>query len=157
MVPFMQMSKNLLNRNQCGEIAAECACFNFRKASRAVTQMYDSILAPSGMRSTQFTVLIGLALKDQITLTELADMLAIDRTTLTRSFKPLLKKGYVGLVSAADRRVRAMRLLEKGRRALTQALPLWKAAQSKVTAKFGSSRWSDLKRHLDDAVSLTKV
>src|SRR5476651_398574 len=88
----MQGSNTTLDRSQCGEIAAECACFNFRKASRAVTQMYDSILSPSGMRSTQFTVLIGLALKDKITVTELADMLAIDRTTLTRSFKPLLRR-----------------------------------------------------------------
>ena len=151
-----KVSQSLLDRSQCGEIAAECACFNFRKASRAVTQMYDTILAPSGMRSTQFTVLIGLALKDKITVTELADMLAIDRTTLTRGFKPLLKKGYIGFVSDADRRVRAMRLLSKGRKALTQALPLWKLAQRKVTAKFGGRRWSDLKRHLDDAVSLTK-
>ena len=62
--------------------------------------LFDATLAPSGMRSTQFTVLIGLGLVDSATISELAEMLAIDRTTMSRTLKPLLKKGYVGYIAS---------------------------------------------------------
>ncbi|HLX62654.1 MAG TPA: MarR family winged helix-turn-helix transcriptional regulator [Planctomycetota bacterium] len=146
----------ILEREKCAEIALHCACFNFRKASRAVTQLFDATLAPSGMRSTQFTVLIGLGLVESATVSELAEMLAIDRTTMSRTLKPLLKKGYIGPVSGADRRTRAVALQKKGRQTLASMLPLWERAQAQVVGKFGSDRWSALRGDLDAAVLLAK-
>lgn len=152
----MKTASPLIERDKCVEIATHCACFNFRKASRAVTQLFDATLAPSGMRSTQFTVLIGLGLVESATISELAEMLAIDRTTMSRTLKPLLKKGFVGYVSTLDKRIRAVTLLPLGRRTLSTMLPLWERAQSQIVEKFGHLRWSELKGDLDKAALLAR-
>ncbi len=152
----MKSKEPVFEHEKCAQIATRCACFNFRKASRAITQLFDAALAPTGMRSTQFTVLIGLALSKSIGISALADMLAIDRTTLTRSLKPLLRQGYVGFVPAKDRRTRAVALLAKGRRALENSFPHWEIAQSQVVERYGPNRWSGLMTDLEMAVSLGK-
>src|SRR5947209_7151029 len=77
------------NAAQLAEIEATCACSNVRKAARAVTQLFDEVLQPSGLRSTQFTLLVAVALMDEAPVTELAGALVMDRTTFTRNLKPL--------------------------------------------------------------------
>ena len=64
------------------EIASQCACFSLRKAARAVTQLYDKTLEASGLRVTQFTVVVALSLSEQLTLSQVAERLVMDRTTL---------------------------------------------------------------------------
>ena len=70
-------------------VAWHCTCFNVRRASRAVTQFYDDIMAPSGIKATQFTMLGAVALMGPASVTRLAEHLALDRTTLTRNLKVL--------------------------------------------------------------------
>ena len=72
-----------------------CACANLRKATRAVTQVYDAALRPSGLKATQFTLLATLATLGDPPLTRLAEAMVKDRTTLTRNLKPLIAKGSV--------------------------------------------------------------
>jgi len=124
--------------------AASCACFNLRKAARTITQIYDDALRPSGLRATQFSLLAVLRARAPLTVSELADVAATDRTTLTRNLKPLERDGLVRSRAGADRRVRELLVTPKGRRALAGAYPLWRRAQEDVRKLVGAPRMNDL-------------
>ena len=135
---------------------ANCTCFNLRKAARAVTQMYDDALKPSGLRATQFSLLSVVENSGPIGITELAGRLVTDRTTLTRNLKPLLSQELLQVVDGADRRQRPIALTSRGRDRLAQALPLWREVQSRLAKGFGHSRWTGLLGDLDEAVHLAR-
>ena len=99
-------------------VAWHCTCFNVRRASRAVTQFYDDIMAPSGIKATQFTMLGAVALMGPASVTRLAAHLALDRTTLTRNLKVLADQGLVSIAAGDDKRERVVSLTEQGRAAL---------------------------------------
>lgn len=130
-------------------INARCNCFNLRKATRAITQFYDHCLEPAGIRATQFTLLVSLASVSAHTLTEMASTLVMDRTTLTRNLKPLEKLGYIQTTEPRDKRSKAYALTEKGRDTLNKGIPLWQAAQHKVSSGLGSDRIDRLIKELD--------
>lgn len=123
---------------------ADCACFNVRKAARVITQTFDEIMQPSGVRATQFTILVMIASSDAATLSELADKLVMDRTTLTRNLRPLQKQGLIKDVTGADRRTRSINLTSKGFKVVLEALPLWKKAQARITRYLGVQRFGGL-------------
>jgi DNA-binding MarR family transcriptional regulator len=127
---------------------SRCVCNTLRMVTRAVTQLYDDALRPSGLRATQFSILATIAGKDEANLKQLEDALAIDQTTLTRSLNLLERDGLVERASHPDRRIKAMRLTAKGRRALDIARPLWAQAQQKVLREMGTNSWSDTQRRL---------
>src|SRR5271170_4229399 len=81
-----------------------CACANLRRASRAVTQFYDAVLRPSGLRVTQFTLLQALSEAPEISQRQLAELIGIDSTTLTRTLAPLRRKGWLRFQAGTDRR-----------------------------------------------------
>jgi DNA-binding MarR family transcriptional regulator len=116
--------------------------------TRAVTQLYDDALRPSGVRATQFSILATIASKVEANLKQLEDALAIDQTTLTRSLNLLERDGLIERVSHPDRRIKSMRLTAKGRRALEIAQPLWAQAQQKVLREIGTKAWADAQRRL---------
>src|SRR5581483_6453480 len=127
-----------------GEIAATCAGFNLRRASRAVSQHFDHALAPAGLRMTQFTLLSALALGGSVTTNELAHALVIDRTTLTRNLRLLRDAGLVMIEPGQTGRERRMTLTANGRAALAQAIPLWRVAQDTLVERFDQGRWPGL-------------
>lgn len=127
---------------------SRCVCNTLRMVTRAVTQLYDDALRPSGVRATQFSILATIAGKDEANLKQLEDALAIDQTTLTRSLTLLERDGLVERASHPDRRIKAMRLTAKGRRTLDVARPLWAHAQQKVLREMGTNNWSDTQRRL---------
>ena len=88
-------------------INSKCCCFNMRRISRAVTQYFDRQLEPAGIRATQFTLLVELSTVSAKTLTEIANGLVMDRTTLTRNLKPLEKQGFISNFQPADKRAKA--------------------------------------------------
>ncbi len=135
------------------DAARNCACFNLRKAARAVTQLYDAALAPSGIRATQFSVLVALALVDGAPLSRVADGLVMDRTTLTRNLRPLERRGWVRIEAGEDRRERNLSLTRSGRAALERALPLWQQAQARVLEHVGGARWARLLADLQGLVA----
>ena len=126
-----------------GDVAA-CTCANLRKAARAVTQAYDSALQPSGLKATQFTMLATLDRRGGAPLTRLAEAMVMDRTTLTRNLKPLVRKGFVRIDHEEDQRVRRIGLTPAGREVLEAARPLWERAQSRIAEGLGRRRWSGL-------------
>src|SRR5215475_8470111 len=83
------------HRDKYADMVANCACFNLRKASRTVTQLFDQILAPCGLRSTQLTILLAAKVLGPCGLARLARELVMDRSTITRNLLPLVKAGYL--------------------------------------------------------------
>ena len=129
-----------------------CACFNLRKAARAVTQFYDEALQPSGLRSTQFSLLAALDHMQSATVSELAQGMVMDRTTLSRNLKPLEQKGWIKSVPGVDRRIRQLALTSKGEKVLAKALPLWKKVQKDMVSRLGKQQWKGLLQHLNTTV-----
>lgn len=118
-----------------------CVGFNVRRATRLVTQFYDKVLAPSGLRSTQYSLLNVLFLTDELRMQDLALILAMDRTTLTRNLRPLIKRGWVKVSMGSDRRARLILLTSRGRDVMKKALPYWEQAQAHITERLGTSNW----------------
>ena len=128
----------------CAVVAEACLAFNLRRATRLLTQLYDAVLRPSGLRITQFSMLVAIGLGGSVPLQVLAEMLGMDRTTLTRNLKGLSERGLVSALTGEDRRSRLISLTDKGRQALDQALPLWRQAQQIAVESLGQERVSQL-------------
>jgi DNA-binding MarR family transcriptional regulator len=128
--------------------AVPCVGFNTRRATRLITQYYDKALAPAGLRSTQYSLLSLLSMMGEASMQEVAFILAMDRTTLTRNLPPLLRKGWVKVTTGSDRRARPLALTPKGQSALEKALPYWQAAQSRIVDKIGAEQWDAIMRGL---------
>src|SRR6266404_3876578 len=140
-------STGLATRQDLGRLSP-CVCNTLRMASRAVTQLYDDVLRPSGLRVTQFNILAMIARMGEASLKQLEDALAIDQTTLTRSLNLLERDAVIERASHPDGRIKAMRLTPRGRRALGVARPLWARAQDTVLREFGTPAWADAQRRL---------
>ena len=134
------MAKKTLIQKLSSDVAGVCACQKMRKASRKITRMYDESLRPAGIKATQFNVLTVVALKDEATLTELAETLGMERTTLSRNLGPLERNGLIKVSAEGYRRARSANITNKGVEVMEKALPLWRLAQK------------SLKRRLDDEV-----
>jgi DNA-binding MarR family transcriptional regulator len=137
------------------EAVWDCTCFNLRKATRAITQLFDEAMQPAGLRATQFTILAALSFSGPVPITHLSNRLVMDRTTLTRNLKPLQSSGWVSLVPGEDRRVKTLSLTGKGEKTLKKALPYWKKAQSTVIKRMTPKRWRALLNELSHAVHVT--
>jgi DNA-binding MarR family transcriptional regulator len=122
-----------------------CTCFKLRSLTRRVTQRYDQALAPSGLTVTQYSLLAHALRQDAApTLSELAQQLFTDRTTLTRNLKPLADAGLVKVGDGADARSKAVLVTAKGRSAFQAARPLWRQAQARLRAQAGDARLAAL-------------
>jgi DNA-binding MarR family transcriptional regulator len=131
-----------------------CACNRLRRAARALTQLYDDAMAPSGLRVTQFSLLGTLAHKGTAAIADLADTLLLDRTALSRTLDPLVMRGLVSIVSGRDARTREVSLTRAGTKALRAAQPHWKRTQIQVTDKLGSERLEALIATLSEIEAL---
>lgn len=141
----------------CAEAARACACFNFRKASRAVTHHFDEALQACGLRSTQLVILLAAHVAGSASVARLADDLVVDRSTLTRNLKPLQKARLLTVTPGNDRRTRLVALTAKGREALIEAIPLWKQAQFTFVEQMGEQRWERLREDLSTTVDLVRA
>jgi len=128
--------------------AGDCLAFAVRKAARVLTQTYDESLAPVALKSTQFSLLNAANLADGVGINRLAEIMAMDRTTLTRNLRPLVSEGLIDLRPGADRRSRTIRITPAGRRRLARALPLWREAQNRAVERLGVARSDRLRRDL---------
>ncbi len=145
---------------QMGRFAGEvpvCACFNVRKAARAITQLYDDVLRPSGLRVTQFSILAVTRRLGPVSVTRLAEETVTDRTTLTRNLKLLEGQGLIRVSHGTDRREREVSVTERGRKALVDAFPLWKRVQDRVAKSLGPERLRRLLADLAATVAVTRA
>jgi DNA-binding MarR family transcriptional regulator len=124
----------------------ECNCLAIRQAARHVTQFYDQILAPAGLRATQFAILSRLRHAGPMTINELAAMLVMDRTTLGRNILPLQRDGLIEVApSATDRRRHELRLTEIGAGRHRAGMERWAEAQTRFSSVFGDERAAALR------------
>lgn len=120
------------------EVETTCLCLNVRKMARVLTHHYETHLQMSDLRITQFSLLVAIALARSVPLTRLAEVLAMDRTTLARNLKPLERQQLVTVeASTEDRRVRVITLTAQGLQKVNEALPLWKQAQTQMLSLLG--------------------
>jgi DNA-binding MarR family transcriptional regulator len=129
-------------------LSALCNCHALRQATRRVTQLYDHILAPSGLRATQFILLIEVERLGPVALLPLAKVMVMDRATLGHNLRPLEAGGYLTLTVGTDRRSREAALTEAGRKVLVEAKPLWRRAQKIFEDEFGSDDATGLRAML---------
>ena len=131
-----------------------CFSANLRRASRAVGRLYGAELRKSGLEATQFTLLAVLASLGEAMQGDLAQRLAIDSTTLTRTLGRLEERGWVASRSGEDRRERWIRLTPRGRGRYETALPHWHAAQDRLRKALGDENWSPI---LERLVEVTRA
>jgi DNA-binding MarR family transcriptional regulator len=126
-----------------------CNCFAIRQAARRVTRLYEHHLAEAGLTSAQFSIIVALGEAGQMSMTQLASALVMDRTTLLRALKPLQRDEMVRSAAAADDpRQLVFSLSSSGERKLKQAVPLWAKAQDAFETRFGSRQAAELRRSL---------
>ncbi len=141
---------------RCKEIGRSCACYHLRRSARAITRLYDDFLRPSGLRVTQYSVLIVATVQGPVALSKLAEMTLTERTTLTRNLTILEKKGLIRIVAGRDRRERHVTITERGQDMLMKAMPLWEAAQAHIENGLGEDRMGSLFKDLSEIISLTR-
>jgi DNA-binding MarR family transcriptional regulator len=132
------------------EIPAQSRCNSgaVRKASRRLSHMYDTALAPTGLKITQYSILSELARQGSAlpTVRELAEILVMDRSTLGQNLRPLVRDRFITLLSApTDRRIRLIAMTKKGLAKLDEASNYWKIAQDRFEAVFGNQKAEDLR------------
>ena len=117
-----------------------CLCTSLRQAALAATQIYDEALRPSGLKITMFRLLRRISEAGQPTISELARIVDLDRSTLGRNLKVLERTGHVKLAGGQDERSKIVSLTAKGRAKLEKALPLWAKAQSAMQGLLGNEK-----------------
>jgi DNA-binding MarR family transcriptional regulator len=137
-------------------VAEQCSCLRSRRMSRVLTRLYDDVLRPSGLRMSQLSVLVAIARFGErgAQIGALADVLAIERTTLTRNIGPLEREGLLRVArDPADARARILLLTRAGERAIEAAFPLWQEAQRRVRDAVGRSQLDEFNAELTALLS----
>ena len=127
-----------------------CLCANLRRAARALTQIYEDALRPAGLHGSQFTVLQTLSLARELTQGQMARLLAMDSTTLTRTLAIMERQGWIARREGADRREWRIQLSKAGRAKFERALPQWEKAQALVRKRLGERRWDQAMKFSND-------
>ncbi len=134
-----------------------CAAMRLRKTSRILSEYYNKAMLASGLHANQYALLVGPYLKPGMTFSELARILALDRTTLARNLRILQRRGLIAIQPGEDLRMRTIRLTDRGQNAMRKALPLWEEAQRRVTAAFGEAKVARLFGYLDELERFTET
>ena len=127
-----------------------------RKASRVLTGIYDEHLARHGITITQFSLLRNIHRREIATLSELAEVMVMDRTTLYRTIQPLEKAGLVTIADAEKGNIRMASLTKAGQTKLSAAEPDWKKSEAEISRKLGAETLSNLHSLSTDIIELTK-
>ena len=125
-------------------VRSPCACTRLRRATRAVTALYDEALHASGLKLTQFSALRTLQRLGPVNISTLAEEMALDRSTLGRNLLVLKRDGLVRLGEAEDPRAWSVELTARAEKVLAAALPGWEDAQEKIRRKLGAKGMSEL-------------
>src|SRR5258708_9416539 len=118
-----------MKANTRNELLAECACFDLRNATRAVSRMYEDFLRDEGLNGTQFSLLSLIRAGKELSISTLGRAMALDRTSITRALAPLERDGLISSRPGADKRIRIVSLTNKGRKLVEDAEPKWRQAQ----------------------------
>jgi len=130
-----------------------CYCATLRQAARAATSFYEEVLAGSGVRATQFTILQVLKTAPNLQTTEVGELIGIDQTTATRTLALMKKSKFVGDSTGTDRRERRWRLTPLGEATYRRIMPKWESAQATIERRLGRAEALALKKYAFHAAS----
>ena len=115
------------------EVRDTCLCLHAQRAARALARYFDDALRPFGLTNGQFSLLMALNRPEPPSIAPVAQLLAMDRTTLTAALKPLQKKALIEIIpDATDRRSRLLLLTPKGLALLAEAVPVWRQTHAEL-------------------------
>jgi DNA-binding MarR family transcriptional regulator len=117
-----------------------CLCTGLRQAAHTMTEIYDRALAPSGLKITMFRVIRRLSETKQPTISELAKIVGLDRSSLGRNLKVLEREKLVIFAGGDDERSKVVQLTNEGKKALSAALPLWRTVQQQMKSALGPEK-----------------
>lgn len=127
------MSSASVSRETTLHVRDSCLCLHVQRAARALARRFDEAFRPLGLTSRQFSLMMSLNRPDPPGMGEIADLLGMDRTTLTAALKPLERRGLVRIeANPEDRRGRLMRLTPEGVELLARAAPVWERTHAEV-------------------------
>lgn len=133
-----------------------CLCLHTQRAARIIARRFDVALRPLGLKSGQFSLLMSLNRPEPPTLGSVAELLAVDRTTLTANLKPLERDGLIEVRSdREDRRARRLLLTEKGRSVLARAVPIWTKTHRDIESALAPGSADRLRADLNALLSQT--
>ena len=122
----------------------DCLCGNLRMAARAVTTLYDGYLAPSGLTAAELSVLWCVVSAQPVSMQQIAEFLAMEKSTVTRNVAHLVSRGLVKVAAGSDARMKQVSVTRVGQDAFVRALPQWKAAQKAAAKALGAPRFRSL-------------
>ena len=131
-----------------------CLCFNIRKASRTVTQIYEEAFRAVGYTPSQLMILSAIKELHSATVNELADAVCTDRTTLSRNLNPLKKDALIRACDCHDRREKAVMLTDKGKAVLEKASPIWKEVRQRMAKLLGAEHMEHFLKDLNKVVDM---
>jgi DNA-binding MarR family transcriptional regulator len=142
------------------KMAEECPALRVRQASRVLAKLYDDELAPFGLRSSQLPVLAAAALFGDagVTMSNLAQAVLMDRTTLTRSVRPLERAGLLRVArSPEDARTKIVVITRAGERTIESIFPVWERVLKQIKKRLGAERLAALHAQVDQVIALAPV
>lgn len=131
-----------------------CTCYALRKLTRTVTRLYDQHLSMAGIKATQFGLLRAVE-SEALPISRLAELIAMERTTLTRNLRPLQEAGWVELGAAKDARLRVVKITPLGRDKIREAKAAWRGAQSALEQALGDDATRAL--HADIGLAMARI
>jgi DNA-binding MarR family transcriptional regulator len=134
---------------------APCLCTALRRASRAVTRLYDQELRGVGLRTTQYSLLSLLHRSGQVRQGDLGPLTVLDETTVSRTLRPLVGRGWVAVRAGKDRRERLVSITGAGTTKLAKARPAWERAQERLQSPLPRGVWQNLMDVLPEVARLT--
>ena len=151
-----KIAEDLNGKKSDNSFMTKCACAEVRKAARALTKIYNKHLAPAGLKVAQFSLLMTIRVGGSITMSRLARVAIIDRTTLVRNLAILEKKGLISTKPVEGKREHSITLTDAGGRKCEEAIPLWEKAQGQVVAFLGPENVNSLMASISGIKSLAR-
>ena len=128
-----------------------CTNFKLRQLLRSVARLYDAQMAPTGLKTSQYSLLTHVLRLQPLAPSELAQQMGMDASTLTRNLRPLLDQGFVAQGPGSDGRTRSITLTEAGRAKQLEARQHWKRAQLTLNKKLGDASVAALHTMIEHA------
>jgi DNA-binding MarR family transcriptional regulator len=144
-----------MSAQQSTPFATPCLCNALRRASRAVSRLYDQELRGVGLRTTQYSLLSLLQRSGEVRQGDLGPLTVLDETTLTRTLRPLVDRGWLAVRSGKDRRERLVSITGAGRAKLAKARSAWERAQERLRSCLPTGVWENLMSVLPEVSRLT--
>jgi len=145
-----------MKAKKADELLTRCACFDLRRATRAVSRMYDDFLRDAGLNITQFSMLRLICAEKELSISTLGRSMVMERTSITRALAPLEREGLIQSRPGTDKRIRVVSVSNKGRRLVEGAEPKWRQAQDALLEMIGEDRWRAMCTVLRDTTRIVR-